>query len=392
MKIGLVLIKTPSFSEKFLMSKIKGLQQCGHKVILFADNHDNFNLCKVVEMPKVNKFCFLQIIKMVLVFFTIIIQSPITVINFLKYEKLDGNSFRRRWENLYLNSKILSKNLDWLHFCFTTTTFRKENVAKSINAKMGVSLRGYDINIYPLKNQNCYSLLWKKVDKVHSISDSLLAKAKKYGLNNNVKQEVVFPAVNTKKFKNKKRLISFHSKKTIEILTVARLHWIKGLEYIIEAMGKLGSVNFRYTIVGSGSEYERLVLAINQLNLRKKVRLVGYIPHDDIVPFYEKADIYIQYSIEEGFCNSVLEAQSMGVLTVVSDASGLIENVIDGKTGWIVPKRNPILLAKKIKHIISMKNKKLNTISLNGIKRVQNKFDLSMQKKHFNSFFNENLF
>ena len=52
MKIGLVLFKTPSYSEKFLMSKIKGLQQSGHEVILFANKNDNFNLCEVVEMPK----------------------------------------------------------------------------------------------------------------------------------------------------------------------------------------------------------------------------------------------------------------------------------------------------------------------------------------------------
>ena len=29
----------------------------------------------------------------------------------------------------------------------------------------------------------------------------------------------------------------------------------------------------------------------------------------------------------------------MGILTVVSNAMGLKENVVDGKTGWIVPKR-----------------------------------------------------
>ena len=68
----------------------------------------------------------------------------------------------------------------------------------------------------------------------------------------------------------------------------------------------------------------------------------------------------IQYSIEEGFCNAVLEAQSMGVLTIVSNASGLMENIIDGKTGWVVPKRKPNLLAKKIKQITSMKEEKLN--------------------------------
>ena len=392
MKIGLVLIKTPSYSEKFLISKIKGLQQEGHKVILFADKNDDFKMCEVVDMPKVSKFFFLQIIKMALAYATIIIQSPITVINFLRLEKLDGISFRFRWENLYLNSKILRKDLDWIHFCFATTALRKENVAKSINAKMGVSLRGYDINIYPLKNKNCYSLLWKKVDKVHSISNSLLKKAKKNGLDNSIKQEVIFPAINTKRFKSKTNAASFNSKNTIEILTVARLHWIKGIEYIIEAMGKLESVNFHYTVVGSGIEYERLVLTVNQLKLTNKVELVGYIPHDDIVSLYEKADLYIQYSLEEGFCNAVLEAQSMGVLTIVSDASGLSENIVDRKTGWVVPKREPMLLAKKINQIISMEDEKLNIIRLNGIKRVQSKFDLISQKERFNRFFNESLF
>ena len=392
MKIGLVLFKTPSISEQFLISKIKGLQRGGYKVILFANEHGNFDLCEVVDMPKVSKHLFLQIIKMTLAYFTIIIQRPMTVINFLRFEKSDGKSFRHRWENLYLGSKILRKKLDWIHFCFATTAIRKENIARSINAKMSVSLRGYDINIYPLKNQNCYFSLWKKVDKVHSISYSLLEKAKKYGLDSCVKQEVIFPAVDTKIFKSKKNQISFNSKKTIEILTVARLHWIKGLEYIIEAVGKLKSVNFNYTIVGSGIEYERLISVVNQLNLEDKIKLVGYIPHNDIITFYEKADLYIQYSLEEGFCNAALEAQAMGVLTIVSDASGLSENIIDGKTGWVVPKREPIFLAKQIKRIISMENKEINKIRLNAIEKVQNKFDLSKQDTHFNNFFNENLF
>ena len=157
-------------------------------------------------------------------------------------------------------------------------------------------------------------------------------------------------------------------------------------------MGKLESVNFNYTIVGSGIEYERLVLVINQFNLRNKVELVGNIPHEAILPYYEEADLYIQYSIEEGFCNAVLEAQTMGVLTVVSDASGLSENIIHNKTGWVVPKREPRLLAKKIKNILLMENKKLDQIRLNGIERVENKFDLSSQVRHFNKFFDENLF
>ena len=117
----------------------------------------------------------------------------------------------------------------------------------------------------------------ERVNKVHSISYSLLEKAKKYGVDGSVEKNY-FPAVNTKIFKSKKDQVSLNSKKTIEILTVARLHWIKGLEYTIEAVGKLESVNFNYTIVGGGIEYERLVLAVNQLNLENKIKLVEHIP------------------------------------------------------------------------------------------------------------------
>ncbi len=392
MKIGLVLNRVPSLSEQFLISKIKGLKKQGHQVTLFAHQYHNFSICEVVDMPRISKNYFLQIIKMLIRYIIIMIKSPIVAKKFLNFEKIDGISLRHRWENLYLNNKILNKKLDWLHFCFATTALRKENIAKSIQAKMSTSFRGYDINIYPLKNPNCYSLLWKKVDKVHSISHALLERAKLYGLNDSVKQQVIYPAIDTKRFSNKKKYCDFNSNKPIEILTVARLHWIKGLEYTVEALAKLDSIDFNYTIVGSGIEYERLILVINQSNLKSKVKLVGHVLHEDILPYYEKADLYIQYSVEEGFCNAVLEAQSMGILTVVSDAAGLDENIIHNNTGWIVPKRQPELLAKEIKNILSMDNKKLNQIRLNGLEKVENKFDLDSQEKHFSKFFNEDLF
>ena len=109
MRIGLVLIKTPSFSERFLISKIKNLQQAGHEVILFVNKRDDFKLCQVVGMPTVSNSFYLQIIKMALTYLFILIRSPKAVINFLRFEKQDGNSFRHRWENLYLNYKILSQ-------------------------------------------------------------------------------------------------------------------------------------------------------------------------------------------------------------------------------------------------------------------------------------------
>jgi len=95
----------------------------------------------------------------------------------------------------------------------------------------------------------------------------------------------------------------------------------------------------------------------------------------------------LQYSIQEGFCNSVLEAQAMGLLVIASNAEGLEENIIDGKTGWIVEKYNPQLLAKKIENIINIKNYKLDLIRKNAIERVSEKFNMDNQVKLFKNFY-----
>ena len=87
MKIGIVLIKTPSSSERFILLKIKNLQKEGHEVILFVNRRDEFKICEVVDMPKISKAFFLQIFKMALTYLFILFRSPKSVIIFLRLEK-----------------------------------------------------------------------------------------------------------------------------------------------------------------------------------------------------------------------------------------------------------------------------------------------------------------
>ena len=70
----------------------------------------------------------------------------------------------------------------------------------------------------------------------------------------------------------------------------------------------------------------------------------------------------------------------------------LRKNIIDNKTGWVVPKRSPQLLAKKINYILSLDQKKIMDIRLNAINRVNEKFDLNYQKEQFNIFFEMRVF
>ncbi len=111
------------------------------------------------------------------------------------------------------------------------------------------------------------------------------------------------------------------------------------------------------------------------------------MPHSEVKKHLEQAAIYLQYSIQEGFCNAVLEAQAMGLLCIVSDAEGLSENVLDKQTGWVVEKRKPALLAEKIKDVMLLSTSEKQKIKTNAIRRVQQEFNLAKQQLEFINFY-----
>ncbi len=122
-------------------------------------------------------------------------------------------------------------------------------------------------------------------------------------------------------------------------------------------------------------------------DIREHVRFAGKVAHDQIKSYYEQADLYLQYSISEGFCNAVLEAQAMGLLCIVSDADGLPENVLHGETGWVVPKRKPELLAQCIREALHTSTERLLEIRQAAQRRVREEFNLEKQRREFWAFY-----
>jgi glycosyltransferase involved in cell wall biosynthesis len=388
-KIGLVLPAIPGYSETFFRSKIKGLIANNFDVIVFVNKgKKNMDLpCEIVYQPDFSKP------KLIL---SIFIFSKNILLNLSKSKKLFeinrnyNHSIKKSIKNVILNSHYLNHNLDWLHFGFGTMAIGRENVAKAINAKMAVSFRGFDIGIYPLKHKNCYDLLWEKVDKIHVISDDIKQLAIKNGCNAEHKINKITPAIDTNSFSTTTQ--KSNPTNCFNITTIARLHWKKGLEYTLEALAiiKKSGIDFKYTIIGEGAEKERLQFAAHQLGLTENVIFAGKLAPIAVKESLETTTLYLQYSIQEGFCNSVLEAQAMGLLCIVSDAEGLSENVLDGITGFVVAKRNPKLLAQKIIEIYSLDNISKSTITKNAINRVKNEFGVEKQIEKFISFYQNN--
>jgi len=388
MRIGIVLSAVPAYSETFFNQKIAGLKASGYDVILFTNRGKaHFNLCPVIFAPPVFKSAWRTSLSAIFHLTVLALTHPGRLFKFFQTERISGNNTFETFKKLYLNSHILKQKLDWLHFGFATLALGREHVANVIGAKMAVSIRGYDLNVYSLKHPGCFRLLWEKVDKVHYISDDLYHNALKNGLSTQKAGQKITPALNIHLFKRSKPAAPI--KTPIRFLTVARLHWTKGLSHTLEALAILKNegLDFRYQIIGTGPEYEYLLYTTHQLGLEQQVTFSGQMQPDEVRRALESADIYLQYSISEGFCNAVLEAQAMELLCIASDAGGLQENIQHKVTGWLVPARQPETLAARIIKVVKLSPEKQQQIRQAARNRVLTTFNQENQNSLFEAFY-----
>ena len=390
MTIAIVLPQPPAYSETFFRSKIEGLIVNGHQLILVtAATNKTFDLCEHIQHPKVYKNPIRQLLSMLLVFVGLLPYWA-KVNRYINLERKEGASFKRLIEKIYINVSLLKLNADWIHFGFATMAIDRETAPKAIGAKLAVSFRGYDIEVFPLKNLDCYQRLWTHVDKVHSISDYLLEKAFDLGLSKSVDSEVIYPAVDFD-FIKKIQLSSDTLGTKFKLLTIARLHWIKGIDDLIETAQHLKSkqINFEWKVIGEGDQKhtERYAYHIYKAGLQKQVLLLGKLSHAETLKELSTTELYVQTSLSEGFCNAVLEAQALGKLCLAYDAGALSENIQNNTTGFLSPKGQPHLIAQKIIEVEQLSRHEKEQLIQNSISRVKENFNINKQKREFNLFY-----
>ncbi len=141
--------------------------------------------------------------------------------------------------------------------------------------------------------------------------------------------------------------------KKIVIGTVGRLVKPKGYIYLLQAAGKLIQANkgIRIEIIGDGPMRGELEGYIRENSLTDYITLPGVRPHD--ADLFEKFDVYVQPSISEGCSITLLEAMGCGLPVVASDIDGPRELIVSGKSGILVPPKNPLLLADAILDLIN---------------------------------------
>ena len=400
-RVVLLVPTFPRTSETFIVSKFVGLLERGWDVhlVCYQSEPEEWNKFPALQAdPEIKKhvhraWAFKPKWLAGLLFLPALLRgltrAPGATWNYLT------KGFRRfGWgifQKYYLDLEMICLQPDVLHIEFGAFAVGRTYLKDLLECKLAVSFRGYDLNFAGLDQPDYYAPVWKSADACHFLGEDLWQRALRRGCPAGMPHCLISPAIDLSRFSPDKSLISDADgtpEKPVKILSVGRLEWKKGYEFALQAIKILKDqgVSCSYQVVGDGEHQNALYFARHQLGLEETVAFCGSLPHEKVMKQLNEADIFLHPSLSEGFCNAVVEAQAMGVPVVCSDAGGLKENVVDGESGFVVPRRDPQALAEKLA-LLARDPALRQAMGTAGRKRVQSHFQLEDQLRAFESFY-----
>lgn len=145
-----------------------------------------------------------------------------------------------------------------------------------------------------------------------------------------------------------------------EILFVGALKPRKGVIEALEVLARVKS-NFIYRIVGVHDPKNSYIALINEkvksLGLEGKVILTGSVSDVELKSLYEKADLFLMLSMNngadfEGFGLVYIEANGRGVPVIGSSDSGVADAIVTRKTGYLVDQHDVAGVARLVDDVL----------------------------------------
>ena len=169
------------------------------------------------------------------------------------------------------------------------------------------------------------------------------------------------------------------------ILCPARLVAVKGHDILLEAAGRLRGrgIGFELWIAGDGPECDRIRRRIAALGLEQQVRMLGTVPHDELMRLYreQRPDCVVLPSLDlggglhEGLSVALVEAMAHGV-PVIGTRTGGIPELLAGSAGILVDPSDADGLADALATLLGSPALR-SRLGAAGRKRVEEEFDVT---------------
>jgi colanic acid/amylovoran biosynthesis glycosyltransferase len=164
-------------------------------------------------------------------------------------------------------------------------------------------------------------------------------------------------------------------------ITVCRLVPWKGVDVSIRALAQLrrDDIDAELRVVGDGPEREALQRLAAQLEVADRVHFHGSLTQEEVHRQLGEADVFLQHSREhggwvEGFGVSITEAAATGLPVIVSDCGGIIDQVEDEVTGYVVEQGDVDAMADRMGRLAEDPELR-RSLGLTGSHRARERFN-----------------
>lgn len=211
-------------------------------------------------------------------------------------------------------------------------------------------------------------LVFQTADIVLAVSEKTKSDVLRHSKPKSVR--VVYHGIDTERFKPKGR-------KEQMVLLVSALHprsWtmkVKGLETFVRCAKYL--LDAPFVLVGEVGD-DSCVRHLKRI-ASSNVRILGYLPQDELIGYYRRAKVYVQVSLHESFCLALAEAMSCECVPVVTKCGALPE--VAGDIGFYVPYGDPEATAEAIKEAFNA----TSAVGRKARKRIKDMFPLQKRKE-----------
>jgi glycosyltransferase involved in cell wall biosynthesis len=168
------------------------------------------------------------------------------------------------------------------------------------------------------------------------------------------------------------------------LLWVGRMIKAKGLDTLLRSFNHVLQAHPGVTLVlvGDGPERARGQELAEQLDVSERVRFCGYVSYADVPGYYAAADVVCVSSLYEGTCRIIIEGMAAGKPVVSTDVDGALDAIVDGVTGYVVPRRSPGAFAEAVLRVLEDEDK-AHLMGQAARERLKQHFPM---EQHFSTF------
>jgi len=170
-------------------------------------------------------------------------------------------------------------------------------------------------------------------------------------------------------------------RKSLQLISVCRLHPIKGLAVALEAVAILVKhiPDVRLILIGDGSIKSELKALCKKLDIEQNIQFYGSAGNEEVLKIVSESAIFLLPCViaengdRDGIPTSLIEAMYLKTPVVSTKVSGIPELIEDGIEGFLVEPKNVYELSDRIKRLLESEELR-NKMGVQGNIKVCKKF------------------